>query len=65
MFRLVIISFSLALCSCADFNRSAYNGIQENQRQACYKLIGHQQQECLARLSTSYDEYKNRRETNE
>ncbi len=61
MFRILIVSFSLVLSACADFNRAAYNGIQENQRRSCYKLIGHQQQDCLARLQTSYDDYEKAR----
>lgn len=65
MVRFIILSFSLILSSCSDFNRMAYNGIHENQRQSCYKLIGHQQQDCLARLSTSYDDYQKRIEKKE
>lgn len=65
MVRFIILPFSLILASCADFNRMAYNGINENQRQSCYKLIGHQQQDCLARLDISYDDYKKRIEKNE
>lgn len=61
MVRLFFITFALCLSSCADFNRMAYNGFQENRRQSCYKLIGHQQQDCLARLTTSYDDYERAR----
>ncbi|HPF46861.1 MAG: hypothetical protein KDF58_11100 [Alphaproteobacteria bacterium] len=60
-FSIIIIAascFCLQGCSGDWFNRGAYNSIQESQRQHCYRLIGHQRDDCLARLSTSYDTYK-------
>lgn len=51
----------ITLSACSDLNRSAYDGIQQNQRQSCYKLIGHLRDDCLARLTTSYDDYEKAR----
>ena len=64
-----IIFISLGLiCSCLqgcsydDFNRGAYNSVQSNQRERCYRLIGHLRDDCLARLKPTYDQYKKQTE---
>lgn len=61
MMAIVAFLAVLSLSACSDINRSAYNGIQQNQRQSCYKLIGYQRDDCLARLNTSYDDYEEAR----
>lgn len=59
-FLILLISACSFLQGCSGdwFNRGVYNSIQENQRQHCYGLIGHQRDDCLARLTPSYDDYK-------
>lgn len=55
---------TLLISGCTDFNRSAYDGIQQNQRQQCNRLFGQQREDCLARITTSYDDYKKQTDGN-
>jgi hypothetical protein len=57
LFVLFIAVCSLFGCS----NRGAYNALQTSQRNECEILQGVQRQECLSRLTMSYDEYQQAR----
>jgi hypothetical protein len=58
-FGVLLMVIGLNACT----NQQVYNSVQTNQKNECEKLQTIQREECMKRLSLSYDKYEAERQT--